>query len=77
MTSARPGSSTNTVWNTAPTRTFDGSRPASAAPARMASMDRSMFVRCVPTRMKTPSATAPAIRSVRGPPAAIQIGTGR
>ncbi len=27
--------------------------------------------------MKTPSATPPAMRSVRGPPAAIQIGTGR
>ena len=27
--------------------------------------------------MNTPSATPPAIRSVRGPPAAIQIGTGR
>ena len=30
-----------------------------------------------PTRMNTPSATPPAMRSVRGPPAAIQIGTGR
>ena len=36
-----------------------------------------MFASCVPTRMKTPSATRPAIRSVRNPPAAIQTGTGR
>src|SRR5258705_328456 len=67
----------STVWKMAATRTFAGSRPASAAPARMASTEVLRFPGCVPTRMKTPSATPPAMRSVRGPPAAIQIGTGR
>jgi hypothetical protein len=51
--------------------------PGSAAPARIASTAVAMLAGCVPTRMNTPSATPPAIRRVRGPPAAIQIGTGR
>ena len=77
MRSARSGSSTSTVWKTTPSETPSGSRPASVAPARTASIAASRFAGAVPTRMKTPSATRPAARSMRGPPAAIQTGTGR
>ena len=77
MVSARAGSSTSTVWKMAPSFTAAGSRPASAAPARIALTAVAMLAGCVPTRMKTPSATPPAIRKVFGPPAAIHTGTGR
>ena len=39
MVSARAGSSTSTVWKMAPSFTAAGSRPAAAAPARIA-LDR-------------------------------------
>src|SRR4029453_4767545 len=77
MVRARAGSSTSTVWNTAPRRKDPGSRPASAAPAQIASTAVEILAGWVPTRMNTPSATPPAIRRARGPPAAIQIGTPR
>ncbi len=75
--SARAGSSTSTVWKMAPSFTDAGSRPAAAAPARIALTAVAMLAGWVPTRMNTPSATPPAMRSVLGPPAAIHTGTGR
>ena len=55
----------------------DGSRPACLAPACTAATAARRLAAARPTRRYTPSATRPAIRSVFGPPAAIQTGTGR
>ena len=68
MRSARAGSSTSTVWKMTPTRTADGSRPASAAPARMP-VDRRGDVRRVSSHAQE-DAVGAAARHAQGARAA-------
>ncbi len=72
-----PGACGVTVWMTRPIPMAFGSWPASTAPACTWSRAARKLAGWRPTRTYTPSATRPAMRSVRGPPAAIQTGTGR
>ncbi len=69
--------SSKIVWTTNPNLISLGSLPASRAPENICSIDDFIFSRCIPTRIKTPSATRPAARKVLGPAAAIHTGTGR